>query len=151
MFFGLMKKENLQMVFVGIGVFALILVACGLFSYMALDLGGPLFLAVVIIAVYVAEMIASWHKDTSGVGLFLWPLHLCCMIGLYFWLCHTGYIDTGFEWEEEMGHGNFDYHQEPASCWNIFWWLGGIRLTVIELIYAIPFIKGYLKSQKKNR
>ena len=99
----------------------------------------PLFECIIYAFIYAAEIFVSCITVRGTMPKTIiwcsWPLHLCCALFLLGYLHRTGYISSGFEWSEELGHGNFAYHTEPASCWNIFWWLGGIRLTVLQIFH----------------
>lgn len=110
-----------------------------LLTTMGLELGGPNFTAFVILVIYLVETVGSLltNRGDAPKSLIwgLWAYHLCFALTLLGYLYYTGYINTGFTWEEELGHGNFDYHEEPASCWNIFWWLAGIRLTILQIFH----------------
>lgn len=109
------------------------------FTWMGLDIGGPRFTAFTILVIYLVETVGSSLIKRGELPKSLlwgsWTYHLCFALALLGYLYYTGYIDTGYSWEEELGHGNFDYHEEPASCWNIFWWLAGIRLTILQIFH----------------
>ena len=116
-----------------------VFILCIILTMMGVNFMGPYATAVIIGIIYAEEIFVSCItvRETMAKTFIWcsWLLHLCCALFLLGYLHRTGYISSGFEWKEEMGHGNFDYHQEPASCWNIFWWLGGIRLTVLQIFH----------------
>lgn len=87
------------------------------------------------------EIMANMELSKTGVqrSLSCFTFHTICAVIVFSLAIYSGKIN-GFEYENELGHGNYGYETVPAWHWYILAGLYGARViwqVIFTLIYYI--------------
>lgn len=83
-------------------------------------------------------------SDQENVFYFVWfglAFHLLGFLVFYLETNLFGWWGKPFEWEAELGHGNFSNEVSPASCWNYLCYIAAARVVLQPLYLLIIKIK----------